>query len=110
MSNLRFAGRRGSASLLQRRFERNTVPRPGARFRNANLYLYGPVGTGKSGLAWCLARDEVAQGEPAQFVNVRRWPRELRASISAGQPEERDMDLPPCGFAGLRRSRFTLTS
>lgn len=37
-----------------------------------NLYLYGAVGTGKTGLAWSIARYWVEQDiGPAHFVNVR---------------------------------------
>jgi DNA replication protein DnaC len=59
-----------------------------------NLYLYGSVGSGKTGLAWSLLREKVWRDvdaweerdtQPA-WVNVVELFADARAAISSGQP------------------------
>ena len=48
------------------------------------LYIFGPNGTGKSGLAWSVARAAKEHWPPdhVRFVIVRQWLAELRRSFS----------------------------
>jgi DNA replication protein DnaC len=51
------------------------------------LLIHGPVGTGKTGLAYSLARHLIEEypDEEAHFVNVRAWLAGQRAQLSAGE-------------------------
>jgi DNA replication protein DnaC len=51
-----------------------------------NLLLFGPVGTGKSGLAWAVLRLLIEQGEPGLYVSFRELLWELRRSFRSGEP------------------------
>jgi len=62
-----------------------------------NLFIYGPAGVGKTGLAWCVARDDLEHGGCPSFVNLRRLLDELRARISA----ERAYELEPAWSPAL---------
>ncbi len=57
--------------------------------RSRNLVLIGGVGSGKTGLAWCLLRDLVDAGHTGLYLEVRELLGELRASIGAGASERR---------------------
>jgi DNA replication protein DnaC len=46
-----------------------------------NLFITGPVGTGKTGLAWCIVRELCESGEAALLLNLRRWFDELKATF-----------------------------
>jgi len=54
-----------------------------------NLLLYGPVGTGKTGLAWGLIRHLCETGTEAMLVNLRDWLAKRRAAISLNEPPDR---------------------
>jgi DNA replication protein DnaC len=57
----------------------------------SGLYIWGPVGTGKTGLAYSIARDFIErypQDEDVHFINVRAWLAEGRARLSAGEQVE----------------------
>jgi DNA replication protein DnaC len=62
-----------------------------------NLFIYGPPGVGKTGLAWCVARDDLEHGGNPAFVNVRRLLAELRERISAERANELDPSAPALG-------------
>lgn len=49
------------------------------------VYLYGPTGSGKTGLAFCLTRHLAIWGS-AEFVNVRRLLAALRQSFTNDEP------------------------
>ena len=51
------------------------------------LYIYGPVGTGKTGLAYSIARESIERWpkDPVWFHNVRALLAEQRARLSSGQ-------------------------
>jgi DNA replication protein DnaC len=61
---------------------------------DSGLYIWGPVGSGKSGLAYSIARESIerypASAQDVHFVNVRAWLAEGRARLSAG--EDPDVD------------------
>jgi len=51
-----------------------------------NVYIYGGVGTGKSGLAWSIMRHRILiDYSNADFVNVRAWLGDIKAAISDGE-------------------------
>jgi DNA replication protein DnaC len=50
-----------------------------------NVLIYGPVGTGKSGLAWALLRLLIEEGERGLYVSFRDLLWELRRSYSTGE-------------------------
>jgi DNA replication protein DnaC len=50
---------------------------------DCNLFLHGPPGTGKSGLAWCCALADLEDNGQPDFLNVRAWLREKRARFDA---------------------------
>lgn len=72
-----------------------------------NLFMYGPSGLCKSGLAWCIARNDLERGGVPEFVNVRRLLRELRASYSAEEPGEYE-EAEPHPYERLRGHRELL--
>lgn len=63
------------------------------------LYLWGPTGTGKTGLAFGLMRDLVAAGRPVIFTTVPDLLARIRASWDASRDEPREAEI----MEGLRR-------
>lgn len=66
------------------------------------LYLWGPTGTGKTGLAFGLMRELMAGGRPVIFITVPDLLARIRASWDAARDrrdEAREEDI----IAGLRR-------
>lgn len=56
-----------------------------------NLIVVGPVGTGKTGLVWCITRELVLAGHRVRFVNWRNLLYDLRESFGAnGQRDSLD--------------------
>jgi DNA replication protein DnaC len=63
-----------------------------------NLFIAGPPGVGKTGLAWCIARADLEAGGVPEFANLRRLLDDLRARISAERAGELDPEYgPPLG-------------
>jgi DNA replication protein DnaC len=54
---------------------------------SSTLYIHGPVGTGKTGLAYSIARAEIEKWPESivHFLNVRAWLAEQRAGLSRGE-------------------------
>jgi len=59
-----------------------------------NLYIHGPVGSGKTGLAWScgLALTESHLWEEIRFVNVRQLLTGIRRSFGSGEQQEDPLD------------------
>jgi DNA replication protein DnaC len=59
---------------------------------DCNLILHGPVGSGKSGLAWAIARDIAISShwDPPRFVNVRQLLTSIRRSFGAEAADPMD--------------------
>jgi DNA replication protein DnaC len=59
---------------------------------DSGLYIWGPVGSGKTGLAYSVARDNIERypgsAKDVHFINVRAWLAEGRARISGGEQPE----------------------
>jgi DNA replication protein DnaC/primosomal protein DnaI len=56
-----------------------------------NLYLYGPVGSGKTGLAWACVLEFAAKNiyeDPVQFCNVRQVLTRVRRSFGTDKPDD----------------------
>lgn len=53
----------------------------------AGLVLYGPVGTGKDHLAYCVARQAVIGGMSVRWLNGQDWFGDLRDGIDEGRAE-----------------------
>jgi DNA replication protein DnaC len=72
---------------------------------DSGLYIWGPVGTGKTGLAYSVARDFIERYPyPAQdvhFINLRAWLAEGRARLSAGEQVEIEQLLDSGGDGSL---------
>jgi DNA replication protein DnaC len=51
-----------------------------------NLFLFGRVGTGKTGLAWGILRALIEEGTPGLLIPLRDLLWELRRSFSTGAP------------------------
>lgn len=54
-----------------------------------NLILFGPVGTGKSGLAWSLVREACEQLHGGAFLNFRDYLWECRQRFAESAPLDR---------------------
>jgi DNA replication protein DnaC len=52
----------------------------------SNLLVFGGVGAGKTGLAWGILRELLAQGTPGLIVPLRELLWELRQSFRTGDP------------------------
>lgn len=72
-------------------WEHATQPEVGRRWLNAyrggckqNLILFGPVGSGKSGLAWLIVRSLIESEVPAAFVNFRNLLADVRLAFNEG--------------------------
>lgn len=59
--------------------------------RRQNLLVWGPVGTGKTGLAWCLARELIlTDGLEVQLVNWRNLLYDIRSSFGMDPGQRRE--------------------
>jgi DNA replication protein DnaC len=54
-----------------------------------NLLLFGPVGVGKSGLAWSLIRATCEQGTDSMFLNLRDYLWSIRDSFRTNEQVDR---------------------
>lgn len=54
----------------------------------SNLLLFGPPGTGKSGLAWSIVKAVCQQGRGALFLNFRDYLRDVRAAFGSNEPPD----------------------
>lgn len=54
------------------------LPEPIRPEQPGNLIVYGPVGTGKTGLVWCIVRELVLAGHRVQLVNWRNLLYDIR--------------------------------
>lgn len=74
-----------------------------------NMLLFGPVGTGKSGLAWSVLRLLIEQGTPSLYVGFRDLLWELRRSFQTGEPAstERAQKVPVLVLDDLGAERPT---
>lgn len=56
--------------------------------RRPNLILFGPVGSGKTGLAWGLVRELCERGVPARMLNFRDHLAATRNAFRTGDPPD----------------------
>lgn len=92
----------GSQALqAANRWLHHDQPRP-------NLLLYGPVGTGKTGLAWGLIRHLCETGTEAMLVNLRDWLAKRRIAISINEPADlRPLRVPVLALDDIGAERPT---
>ncbi|MFV0479112.1 MAG: ATP-binding protein [Anaerorhabdus sp.] len=69
--------------------------------RQKGLYLYGPVGTGKSYLAACISNRFAQEGKSVAFVNIPEWVSRMKSYF--GHPEEMEKEI-----ARIKRAEFVV--
>lgn len=91
-------------ATLQRIDEEEGVP----HVHGANLILFGPVGTGKTGLAWSLVRAFCDKGVEARLLNFRDYLWSVRQSFRENEPQDtRPHSVPVLALDDLGAERAT---